>query len=88
MKKYTLLLLGLISLFIVSCTAVPLEKQCAVDTDCVRATCCHAIDSVNKENAPDCSGVICTMDCVPETLDCGQGEIQCVKNECVVVLNE
>ena len=78
------LLLGIF--FLVSCQKVPSEKFCSVDSDCVAASCCHATDAVNKEYAPDCSGEMCTMNCAPETLDCGQGEIKCINSECQVIL--
>lgn len=74
----------LISLFLISCT--PAEKACTVDADCVPAACCHAVDAVNKENAPDCRGVLCTAVCEPGTLDCGQGEVKCVSGQCKAVL--
>ena len=72
------------ALFLLSCT--PSEKQCSVDADCVPAGCCHATDAINKEYASSCNGVLCTMECEPTTIDCGQGDIKCVQNECTVVL--
>lgn len=60
--------------------------QCTADADCVAATCCHAKAAINKDYAPDCSGIFCTQECVPETLDCGQGEIKCVESACEAVL--
>ena len=50
--------------------------------------CCHSTSAVNKDNALDCKAVLCTMDCAPNTLDCGQGQIKCVDNICTVRLNE
>lgn len=79
----------LISFFIVSCTSsssVSSKKQCSVDSDCVKATCCHATDAVNKENQPDCSQKVCSLRCEPETVDCGQGEIKCIENTCMVII--
>jgi hypothetical protein len=67
---------------------VPAEKKCSVDADCVQASCCHASDAVSKEFAPDCKGILCSMECVPGTIDCGQGEVQCVKGSCEAVLKE
>ncbi|MEK6937505.1 MAG: hypothetical protein AABX04_00530 [Nanoarchaeota archaeon] len=88
--KYALVLLLIVSLWLVSCTPavsnVSENKLCQKDADCVPASCCHAKEAVNSQNAPKCEGMLCTMECVPETLDCGQGEIKCVKNECKVVL--
>ena len=71
------------ALFLASC--VPTEKVCSLDKDCVPAICCHASDTVNRDNAPDCRGILCTMDCVPETLDCGQGQMKCVQDQCRAV---
>lgn len=59
---------------------------CSVDLECIPATCCHANSCVNKENAPDCSAISCTMSCNPGTLDCGQGDCKCLNNQCQPVL--
>ncbi len=89
-KRGMILFLLVGSFLLISCTtenvSIAPEKKCSLDSDCVKATCCHAKDAVNKENAPDCKGMICTTECVPETADCGQGEIKCVYGECKVVL--
>ncbi len=77
----------LLCLFLVACTTVPLEKQCQVDTDCVKAECCHASSVVASDYAPSCGGTFCTEECQPGTLDCGQGSIACVSGECRVVLS-
>ena len=61
------------------------KKSCFVDSDCVPAACCHASHAVNKEFAPKCAGMFCSQECAPGTIDCGQGQIKCVKNECEVV---
>lgn len=84
-KLFTVTILFLV-FFLFSCT--PSEKQCSVDSDCAPAGCCHAADAVNEQYAPSCNGVLCTMDCKPETIDCGQGQIKCLQNECTVVLSE
>lgn len=88
--KITKKLLGLVLLVsltvLIGCT--PAEKVCTVDKDCVPATCCHPSDAVNKEHGPDCTGQLCTQECVPGTTDCGQGEIKCVQGSCEVVLFE
>lgn len=84
MKK---LFFGLIvvSLFLFSCATVSEEKACSTDADCVPASCCHPDDAVNKEHAPDCQGLLCTTECVPDTLDCGQGKAKCVSDSCEAV---
>ena len=83
--KYLFVVLAL-SLFLVSCT--PAEKACTADNDCVPNACCHATDAVNKENAPNCAGQLCTMECVPGTIDCNQAELRCISGECKAVMNE
>lgn len=91
-KRYLigLLMISLISLiFVISCTqtkTIPENKACSVDTDCVPANCCHPNDTINLKFAPDCSSTMCTMECVPNTLDCGQGEVKCVNGECKVAM--
>ncbi len=84
--KQIILLMALLSLLLVSCTSIPVEKQCTADKDCVPNACCHAADAVNKANMPDCSSMLCTSECEPNTLDCGQGELKCVEGECQVIL--
>jgi len=61
-------------------------NQCQTDADCVPATCCHPTDAVNKAYDPDCSGIACTENCEPNTIDCGQGYIACVDNTCTAVI--
>ena len=43
------------------------------DVNCVPATCCHPTECVLEANAPDCSGILCSQECAPGTMDCGQG---------------
>ncbi len=71
-----------------SCTSsIPLEKKCVTDTDCAAASCCHATDALNKLYAPNCQNAMCTMSCEPDTLDCGQGSVKCIQEQCKVVMN-
>lgn len=59
---------------------------CESDSDCVAAQCCHPTSAVNKKFAPDCTDVICTMECRPDTIDCGYGEIKCIDSKCKAVM--
>lgn len=61
-------------------------KECSVNEDCVPEICCHATSCVAKEKQPNCEGIACTLNCEPETLDCGQGSCECVDNKCEVKL--
>ena len=86
--RIRLLVLMLMGLFAASCAApMPANKACQTDLDCVPAQCCHAADAVNLENAPDCRSTICTMECAPNTLDCGQGSVACVDGACRASFN-
>jgi len=58
--------------------------QCNSDADCVAAACCHATSCVPKTGAPNCTGKLCTAECVPNTLDCGQGSCICQKGVCKI----
>ncbi|MCU0642214.1 MAG: hypothetical protein MUF61_01365 [archaeon] len=62
--------------------------DCQQDSDCVPNACCHPKACTNKENAPGCRGIMCTMNCEPETLDCGQGSCKCENNLCVARFNQ
>jgi hypothetical protein len=66
-----------------------LEKlSCTSDSDCVAASCCHPDSCVNKDNAPDCMGLICSQECVKGTMDCGKGSCKCTNNKCGAIINE
>jgi len=90
--KYLLALILVTSiLFLVACntttkTEVPPEKFCNSASECVPASCCHPKDAVNSAYAPNCQGMMCTMNCEPGTLDCGQGEIKCIDNQCTAII--
>ena len=62
--------------------------ECETDSDCVPSTCCHATSCAPVGDAPDCSQQICTLNCEPQTLDCGYGGCSCVNNKCSVHFNE
>lgn len=89
MKKY-LLFLVFAMVFVSGCANVlndnGLETECSKDSNCVPASCCHASECVPIDEAPDCEGVMCTMECKPGTLDCGQGSCKCIDNKCKAVL--
>ena len=86
MKRILLIITLLSALFLISCTSA--ETSCTLDADCTADACCHATGAVNKDYSPDCKGKICTLQCEPGTLDCGQGQVKCLENKCTVVLNE
>jgi len=60
------------------------QGECSTDGDCVRDSCCHAAGCVALGKALSCKGIMCTQDCVPGTLDCGQGSCKCINNKCGV----
>ena len=55
---------------------------------CVPASCCHASECVLEGDAPNCSDRLCSMNCEPGTLDCGQARCDYIDSKCEVVLNE
>ncbi|MDP3881813.1 MAG: hypothetical protein Q8Q31_02955 [Nanoarchaeota archaeon] len=63
------------------------EGSCSSSSDCIPASCCHATSCTNKEKAPICDKILCTQQCVPGTLDCGQASCECIDNKCEVVIN-
>ena len=86
MKKIISLLMLILVLFLVACSSI--NQECSFDKDCVTRTCCHSSESVPKDEVPDCTGQLCTMECVEGTVDCNQGKVKCVSGECQVVLNK
>jgi len=88
MRKYLLFLVFAI-VFVSGCsvpTETDLESECSKDSDCVPASCCHSDSCVPAGEAPNCEGMMCSMECKPETLDCGQGSCKCIDNKCKAVL--
>lgn len=61
-------------------------KNNVEEVKCAPATCCHPDYCVLIEQAPDCDGVMCTEECVPRTLDCGQGSCEFVNGVCAAVM--
>lgn len=64
------------------------ELTCETDVDCVPAQCCHPTSCINEKYAPDCSGVSCTLECQPNTLDCNQGYCACINGQCTAVFSD
>ena len=60
----------------------PDGDECSLDSDCVPKICCHAASCVSVDDAPDCSNLFCTDECVEGSLDCGQGSCECVNGVC------
>ena len=56
--------------------------SCNEDSDCVPAGCCHPTSCINKDFKEDCSDIFCSMECAPDTMDCGQGRCICEENKC------
>lgn len=84
-----LLLILLAIIFISGCVQVQEEvntKFCQSDSDCVSAECCHASSCVNTTYALDCTEVMCTMECVAGTMDCG-GYCACINNTCRAIIS-
>jgi len=61
------------------------DDECKQDSDCVPVQCCHPTSCVPDDQAPDCSGIACTMVCAPGTMDCGSGHCGCIDGECQVI---
>ena len=88
-KKPIIILLITTLLILIGCNnqEIPQELKCNSDSDCVPASCCHPSSCVNINFKPDCTGIRCTMECAPETMDCGQGSCVCKNNKCEAVIN-
>lgn len=63
-------------------------KEYGKEGVCVPATCCHPTECVSLNDAPNCSDVMCTMNCQPNTMDCGQGECKFIDGKCQIIWNE
>ena len=62
-------------------------KECLTNSDCVPASCCHPNSCVPIIEAPNCDEILCSQECKPGTLDCGQGNCACENNKCGVSLS-
>jgi hypothetical protein len=60
------------------------ELEDYMEESCVPASCCHATTCVDESLAPDCSDILCTMSCEPDTMDCGQGSCKWENGNCEV----
>ena len=91
MKKrniYILIVVVIILIFIYFfIPKLPKSPECEIDSDCVPSSCCHPNSCVSLEKKPNCSDVLCSMECVGP-LDCGAGSCGCVKNKCIIIPNE
>lgn len=63
------------------------EMGCLTDADCVPASCCHPDSCTPAVRAPNCTDIVCTEECVPGTLDCGQGHCACMNGSCQPVIS-
>ncbi len=57
-------------------------SECRTKRECVPAECCHAKSCVPASKSPSCKGILCTMECQPDTMDCGQGYCTCTEGRC------
>ncbi len=64
----------------------PIGGECAADSDCRPATCCHPNTCVPVGQEPNCNDAVCTDVCQPGTMDCGQGKCECVNSRCLAVI--
>ena len=84
---------GLIGLIVIVMVALVIGFFWFVESldreeECVAASCCHATECVLESEAPNCSDTVCSLNCEPGTLDCGQARCEYVDGECGVVKNE
>ena len=63
------------------------DQACSADADCVPAQCCHPSTCVPASQAPDCADTMCTQECRPDTMDCGQGHCGCQDGACTAIFD-
>lgn len=62
-------------------------RVCYEDSDCVPNGCCgEATDAIHRQDAPDCSQVVCTGSCPADEVDCGCGIPVCSGSHCTVAV--
>jgi hypothetical protein len=65
----------------------PGMKECTNDDDCIPAECCHANACKPGKEQPECAAVLCSAECVGQTMDCG-GFCACINGKCIAELND
>jgi hypothetical protein len=60
------------------------RDQCALDSECIPADCCHASRCISIRRSPTCTDAACTEECRAGTLDCGYGACACLRGRCGV----
>ena len=70
------------AIFSVCCAEPPIQEPI-----CVKAPGCHVSECVFADPAQEKQLQVCTQECVPGTLDCGQGSCQVIDGECKAVFN-
>lgn len=92
MKKLSFLVIILIFFSAILLLIFPFKDNltnryyCSSDAHCVQEQCCHATSCININFKPNCEEIMCTEECVPNTLDCGLGRCVCQNHECKAVL--
>ncbi len=76
-----------IGLFILYSVDQLMNHSCNWDKECVPEQCCHPISCVPTDEAPNCLDTICTEECAPGTMDCGQGFCECRLGKCKAVID-
>ena len=87
-KTLLIALILVIAIVVVVLFPQPSDAVCGTDADCVPAQCCHPVSCVPLEQKPDCTDILCTLECKPNTLDCSQGSCACEKGKCIVKWKE
>jgi hypothetical protein len=67
---------------------IDLNLSCSLDSDCVPASCCHASSCINRDYVPNCSRIMCTMECRQGTFDCNNGKCSCINGKCSAVFEK
>jgi hypothetical protein len=57
---------------------------CSQDSDCVPNECCHPTSCILTKDKRPCN-LLCTQNCQPDTMDCGQGSCKCLNSRCEAV---
>ena len=83
--KIKFILIGVVMLLVVGMVFAFYFISKSANAECsVPASCCHSQLCVPTGLEPNCSGVFCSMQCEPNTLDCG-GSCACQKGKCAAI---
>jgi hypothetical protein len=78
-------IIAIVALTLLLLSACAPKPECKSKDDCIPAQCCHPTNCIAGPRDKPCN-LLCTQECMPNTLDCKQGYCDCVSGKCEAVI--